>query len=525
MRKNLPVYERETLVNEGQCLISTTNLKGVILNCNDQFATISGFSEEELQGQAHNLVRHPDMPQAAFQGLWDNLKQGKPWMGIVKNRTKDGGFYWVDAFVTPVWENGEVIAYESVRTKPAAEAVKRATLAYASLNKGKKLHSFTRFSKQFLQSWPLGLMFSAFTALVAFSSGLQFAYSLFFCLVAFILGVFSASVKTRSRSRVSDIASKIYDDDLATYIYTGRTGPEARIEFAFLVQSAQRRTILERVGLSAKSLRENVNTMSSHAGNVGKDADSLDRQLHSVAVSVNELTASFEEVAGTTKASADKTDNILSLVEQGKSVLSTSVDAVDNLANTVNNSTDYIQAVAKDSGEIGSVLEVIRGIAEQTNLLALNAAIEAARAGEQGRGFAVVADEVRTLAQRTHESTGQIDAMIARLQSSVQKAVDSMLSGSEFADIGVNTVQKTQQELDQILSEVRLVSDGAIQIAQATQQQSGVVNGINENVSGLSSLSSDSKERGVELNQRCRDLMALADDQLSVVDRFREKTR
>lgn len=289
-----------------------------------------------------------------------------------------------------------------------------------------------------------------------------------------------------------------------------------------MAQNAQRRTILERIDLSAHMVRKNVMAMSNRADDLDKDGSALDKQLQSVAVAINELTASFEEVANTTKNSAEKTDSILTLVDQGKAVLTDSVKAVEDLASTVNNSSDYIEAVAKDSAEIGSVLEVIRGIAEQTNLLALNAAIEAARAGEQGRGFAVVADEVRTLAQRTHESTGQIDAMIARLQSSVQQVVDSMSAGGAFAAAGVDSVQKTQQELDQILSEVHLVSNGAIQIAEATKQQANVANEINANISELGTLSSDSRDSCIELSKTCLDVTSLADDQLSVVNRFRQ---
>lgn len=525
MRKNMPVHDRETVVDEDQCLVSTTNLKGVILDCNDQFVAVSGFEKEELIGQAHNLVRHPDMPQAAFKSLWDNLKDGKPWMGIVKNRTKDGGYYWVDAFVTPVWENGKIAAYESVRTKPSQDAVSRATQVYEQLNKGKSISPAKGLIGQVVERWPIGLLFAVFTVALTLLSGLGLGTTVAAGLVAFILGLSTFAIKTNSERNTYALAASIYKDELAAYIYTGKRGPEANVEFAFLAQSAQRKTILERVDLSAQLVRQNVVTMSNRADDLDRDASALDKQLQSVAVAINELTASFEEVADTTKNSAQKTDSILTMVEQGKTVLSSSVKAVNDLASTVNNSSDHIEAVAKDSAEIGSVLEVIRGIAEQTNLLALNAAIEAARAGEQGRGFAVVADEVRTLAQRTHESTGQIDTMIARLQASVQQAVSSMSAGGEFATAGVDTVQKTQQELDQILSEVHLVSNGAMQIADATKQQANVANEINANISELGVLSSDSRDRGIELSKACHEVTNLADDQLSVVNRFRSKAR
>lgn len=195
MRKNLPVYDHETTVNEGECLVSTTNTKGVILDCNDQFVTVSGFEKDELLGQAHNLVRHPDMPQAAFQSMWDNLKGGKPWMGIVKNRTKDGGFYWVDAFVTPVWENGQIAAYESVRTKPAADAVSRAIEVYELLNKGKSLNFAKSMAEQLLSRWPIGSTFAVFTFALLMLNGLAVTSSIFYSLVAFLVGLSTFFIK------------------------------------------------------------------------------------------------------------------------------------------------------------------------------------------------------------------------------------------------------------------------------------------------------------------------------------------
>ncbi len=119
MRKNLPVTERERTFPKEQQLISSTDIKGTILHCNDAFVSISGFSKEELVGKPHNIVRHPDMPEAAFKTMWGYLQQGKPWMGLVKNRCKNGDYYWVNAYVTPVTEHGRVVGYESVRTLPS----------------------------------------------------------------------------------------------------------------------------------------------------------------------------------------------------------------------------------------------------------------------------------------------------------------------------------------------------------------------------------------------------------------------
>ena len=137
MRSNLPITNKEYTYSADQKLISATDLKGKITHCNDAFVEVSGYSREELIGQPHNLIRHPDMPPQAYDSMWQYLKQGKAWMGMVKNRCKNGDHYWVSAYVTPVFTNGQLIGYESVRTLPSRDLIRRAEQYYQEINSGK----------------------------------------------------------------------------------------------------------------------------------------------------------------------------------------------------------------------------------------------------------------------------------------------------------------------------------------------------------------------------------------------------
>jgi methyl-accepting chemotaxis protein len=163
MKINLPITNREVELEEGRPIVSKTDLKGVITYVNSNFVKISGFSEQELLGKSHNLVRHPDMPSAAFEDLWDTVRAGHPWSGVVKNRCKNGDYYWVDAHVVPIREGGHAVGYMSVRSKPTREQIERASILYRQMNDGKTsatswTKGLTMWKKLSLQSLLYGVL-------------------------------------------------------------------------------------------------------------------------------------------------------------------------------------------------------------------------------------------------------------------------------------------------------------------------------------------------------------------------------
>ncbi|MCG5509461.1 methyl-accepting chemotaxis protein [Ectothiorhodospira lacustris] len=244
-------------------------------------------------------------------------------------------------------------------------------------------------------------------------------------------------------------------------------------------------------------------------------------QMDSAAVAMNEMTATVEEVARSTQSTADSATQTLAEVRSGKTVVDHTVTTIERLAADVTRTAAAMEALRKDTESIGSILQVIRDVAEQTNLLALNAAIEAARAGEQGRGFAVVADEVRTLASRTQKSTADIQSMIERLQTSASSAVSVMEESRNGAVRSVEQAGEAGSTLDRITQAVTHINDMTQQIASAAEEQSATVHDINQSIHRINEVAQHSKDNVLQTTQASHDLSRLAEELRLVVGRFR----
>lgn len=240
-----------------------------------------------------------------------------------------------------------------------------------------------------------------------------------------------------------------------------------------------------------------------------------------VATAINEMNSTVHEVANNAETAASGASQADNQAEQGKQIVSSTMSSISALANEVETASNVINQLEKDSESIGSVLEVIRGIAEQTNLLALNAAIEAARAGEQGRGFAVVADEVRSLASRTQESTQEIQDMIERLQKGSRDAVNAMESGKEQAQQTVEQASQAETALNEISTAVAQINEMNAHIAQSSRQQGEVAEEINKNIVNITQVADDSANGADQLSSASQEMANLAVNLESQVSHFK----
>lgn len=525
MKKNFPVTNTEKTFDSFKTLTSSTDLTGKITYANDDFCDIAGFSLAELLNKSHNIVRHPDMPQAAFADLWQTIQNGNSWMGIVKNRCKNGDYYWVDAFVTPMTEENKVTGYESTRVKPEDEIKARAERVYKELARGGKIPSDNtrcNFKGKLFGSFSI-IVFIAFGILVSFG---DIPYTK--AAIVISIALVATHLLIRSLCKPLDLAAKeaaaLVDNPSMQFIYTGRTDEIGQLSLTIKLLRAKVRTVLRRLEQATGDLLSHAQNAAESSGLTNDAMVKQQSQIEEVASAMTQMTTSINEVARNASFAAESAQNA---DDNAKNILlnvQSSIRNVDSISERVCGAQEAINNLAADSENIGSVLEVIREIADQTNLLALNAAIEAARAGEQGRGFAVVADEVRLLASRTQDSTEEIRKIIQGLQLKVNNAVQQMVSVRDQSDDTIDQVKTAIESVTNITQAVGSIRDMNTQIATAAEQQHVVSENIAGNIEKINQISDQTVCSAQKTSNISSEMTILNQKLLNMVEQFQENT-
>jgi aerotaxis receptor len=510
MKTNLPVTNIEMPFPSGHYIVSRTDLKGIITYANDTFVTMSGFEREALIGKNHNLVRHPDMPVQAFAWLWDTIKTGRPWRGVVKNRRKNGDFYWVEALVVPVQKDGRITGYMSVRTEPSREQVSGAQAFYQLLNANQaclpKPSRWSRISvRAKLNGLVIGMLGTQILGALIHQLGLQFGLTVDHVLLALqILGLSSIAiglVVLLIQNRVMNVIGRINGylehiakGDLTDTIALDRLDEFGKLNDALIIMQAHFKVMMAEIAEAAKQVEENVDAVSAGMTQTHTVANQQSEAVGRIASAVEQLVGSVHEVAGSAEQATQIVAVSRELLIDASQRMVESQAASQNVVNTVSGASNTMAELFKSIFAIGQISQAIKDIADQTNLLALNAAIEAARAGESGRGFAVVADEVRKLAGKAAIQTGEITATVAEIQRITQVAVTSMeTAGTQVAStdtamnqarIGLESVTRHEEEVVNISSHIAC---GTKAQAAAGKEIAGQVEGI---VAGIEQTSS-----------------------------------
>jgi len=512
---------KEQLFGESEILLSTTEVNSHIKYANKSFCDIAGYTLEELKGKPHNTVRHPDMPKAAFKDLWSFIQSGKSWMGPVKNRCKNGDYYWVNAFVTPIKDAaGKVYEYQSVRTCPSRIVVDRANDVYAQLSANKtpnviKTHTDITFWVQLMLILMVILSLGAL-----FVTNINYLFSAPLIIVSSITAVTFSLWRKKYQLVVSE-AKSIYDNSLMSYIYSGNNDDIGSISLALQMKQAELRAIIGRVGDDSISITETAKDSAKRGGDVAEILNTQKCETDQVATAITQLSATVQEIAQVVVQASEAAQQGLDISGNGQKVVASTVDAITELSQQLTEVETSITRLINGTKSIETVLSEISSIADQTNLLALNAAIEAARAGEQGRGFAVVAEEVRALAMRSQQSTEEIGKLLNQLQTESGLATKAMDKGSDLSQNCVKLAEETGQALNQINNEIAELANINAQIATSVEEQSVVTEQVNQNIVSISDMSSESEEHGREAVRLSENLLNRLNEQQSLVAQFK----
>ncbi len=473
MRTNLPATQREYEFPDSETLLSATDTSSHIQYANAAFIRTSGFRVDELIGQPHNLVRHPDMPVEAFADMWRTLKEGQSWTALVKNRRKNGDHYWVRANAAPMRRNGEVVGYLSVRTKPRREEIQAAEDLYRRFREGKATGlAFHRglvvrtgwlrwmSTMQLLPTaWRVRLPLLALGALMGAGLAASGQPGLAGILAVGLLlaDLFIEAQVTRPLARVRGTAQQVASGEAANDLSLDRCD-----DIGLLARA------ITQAGLNLQSLVSDVNEQVSGLHVASQEIASANSDLSSrteqTASSLEQTAAAMEQQTATVRQNSDT-------AQQASQLAGTTSDGARRGGEAVANVVSTMALISESSRRIADIIGVIDGIAFQTNILALNAAVEAARAGEQGRGFAVVAGEVRLLAQRSAEAAKEIKGLIA---DSVNKV-----------DTGSHLVSQAGQTIQEVVGQVRRVNDLITEITAASREQTLGISQVGQAVSQL----------------------------------------
>lgn len=509
----MALQEEEIIIDSQSVLISKTNLKGVITYVSPDFLRISEYEEVDLLNKPHNKIRHPDMPSEVFKQLWQTIKTGRPWSGIVKNRSKSGKFYWVEATISPLWKKGKVHGYISVRKTASRKQIHNAEQLYQKIKTG-KIHQ-NPLKKVIASLEKIGFSVQAqglyallmLPFLMGIAAGwLQSGWLIAFCIILWMMIFPAYFVYTNKIDKKGLDAILSLNNRIAGGCFAAEISRE--------VDESIFKNEQKDIYLSQKVILISFWGVISKIKALLADHKNLSQNMVKLSGEFSDLTrnqaASYEEITSTIKELALAMDNVSDSIQSQTGNLKLIEESIDDISNSITINTQNLEKLESISSEsmqkvkqgkeiiqdivramdeiknsskkIESILGFIQEVSEKTNLLSINASIESARAGEEGKGFRVVASEISKLADETNNNVKQIRALIQESGQTIETGNQKVLNSVEIFDEVSTLVASLGEHINDVSQKMLNQFEKALLIQKNAKEAFGFAHNINEGV-------------------------------------------